>query len=783
MDGGASAGRGLPAHPAVQHTNIRQAAILLMILYAFMPMYLRQTDVNVTILPDFPTEVKLRHRCFFAILNFNTEKGRECLRTTINMSPIYNLLRRHAKTFLTAFACILIAVACILGLVYSAFQSVVLDSVALQHRDFVGQLDSISGILSATVRNYGMQVFYAPSVLTLRGDKTLDKMGQVYALRELDSYVSSNDFVDSIQVYNRDTGSIYSTDSNVISAPIDKYADQDAAELFRSLTPDLRMRPIRRTAFSDDPVRVRSYFSFLFFETTSEDEPTGGALMLNVDYDRYLNTLLSFNGQGDCMLLDETGALLTAGREELQPLIPLFFGEISREGQADSGYILKRINGEQTVCLYCRLDTSCWHYLKITPLKACVPKLLELKNALIVCIVIGFALLAICSLGVLLFLYFPVYQVRAALRNIGMENKGELAGQVSQLAQQSEAHRKASALQSLLEGQDPGLLPELPAPYTLVLMETGHALPALKQTYTDVSALTYHQDGCEVVLFFGEERETVLEICRERAAQSGIYCFCGSERTTFPQVAACYQVLCEMRRQKFWAADRHCWLEEDFTPRRPHSSFTEQMSAELASTLRGSDLEQIQRLWQQIQDSIREDRFQDQLFAFRRIVSLMEKQLPALKPLVSDNFWATLKDIQTLDAIFSDTFRKIVRNNRELHRQHIDQLASQVVRQIEQSYADSDLSPTRIADSLGMSSAYLGRIFRESTQTSISQYLNQTRIRRAEELLRETEQPVETVAGLVGFSNPKYFYVIFKNITGQTPLQFRKAVHSASEKI
>lgn len=113
------------------------------------------------------------------------------------------------------------------------------------------------------------------------------------------------------------------------------------------------MRPIRRTAFSDDPVRVRSYFSFLFFETTSEDEPTGGALMLNVDYDRYLNTLLSFNGQGDCMLLDETGALLTAGREELQPLIPLFSAR-SAGGAGGQRYILKRINGEQTVCLYCR---------------------------------------------------------------------------------------------------------------------------------------------------------------------------------------------------------------------------------------------------------------------------------------------------------------------------------------------------------------------------------------------------------------------------------------------
>ena len=57
--------------------------------------------------------------------------------------------------------------------------------------------------------------------------------------------------------------------------------------------------------------------------------------MLNVDYDRYLNTLLSFNGQGDCMLLDETGALLTAGREELQP-----FPRVRPEDEGvDPGYI------------------------------------------------------------------------------------------------------------------------------------------------------------------------------------------------------------------------------------------------------------------------------------------------------------------------------------------------------------------------------------------------------------------------------------------------------------
>jgi AraC-like DNA-binding protein len=693
----------------------------------------------------------------------------------IDIASVRVLLRRHARTFLTTFACILIAVACSLSLVYSAFQSIVLDSVARQYSDFVGQLDALSDILSTTIRNYGMQVFYAPSVLALREDAALDKMGQVYALRELGSYISSNDFVDSIQVYNRSSGYIYSTDSNVISAPVDSYADRDAARLFQSLTPDIRMRPIRRTAFSEDPVRVRSYFSFLFFETTAEDEPTGGALMLNVDYDRYLELLLSFNQMGDCVLLDEKGALLTAGREELLPTIPLFFDEIVETGKEDSGYILKNIEDEQTVCLHFRLASSRWYYLKIIPLQDCVPRLLELKNALIAGILIGFAVLAVCSLGVLLFLYFPVYQVRAALRTVGIEKRGELAGQVSQLAQQSEAHRKASALQSILEGKDSGLLPEeLPPPYLLVLMETEHAAPVFRQTHPDCSALTCHQDGCEVVLFSGEERTDVLRICRELADLSGVCCFCGSDRDSFAQVAECHRILCEMRRQKFWTAEQRCYLEEEFAPRRPHSSFTEQMSADLIASLRGNDLEHIQSLWKHIQDSIREDRFQDQMFVFRRIASLLEKQLPALKPLVSNDFWAQLRDIRDLDARFTGAFQQIVQNNQELHKAHIDHLALLVSQRIEQAYTDSDLSPTRIADELGMSGAYLGRIFRESTQTSISQYLNQVRISHAETLLN-SDRAVETIAGEVGFSNPKYFYVVFKNLTGQTPLQFRKS--------
>lgn len=422
---------------------------------------------------------------------------------------------------------------------------------------------------------------------------------------------------------------------------------------------------------------------------------------------------------------------------------PLFFQEITGEEQDGGGYLLKNIAGEQTVCLHVQLASSRWYYLKIIPLKDCVPRLLALKNALIAGILIGFALLAVCSLGVLLFLYFPVYQVRAALRNVGLEKKGALAGQVSQLAQQSEAHRRAGALQAFLEGRDASQLPELPCPYILALAETQGAAPLFRQTHPQLCAMTCHQNGCEVILFCGEEPAEVLRICRGLTDLPGVYCFCGSARESLSQVAECYQVLCELRRQKFWTADQHWYLEEDFASRRPHSSFTEQMSTDLISSLRGTDLAQLQSLWQHIQDSIREDRFQDQLFTFRRISSLLEKQLPALKPLASNDFWAQLSDIWALDAKFTDAFRRIVQNNQELHKAHIDQLALLVSQRIEQDYADADLSPTRIADELGMSS-----------------------------------HAVETIAGEVGFSNAKYFYVVFKNLTGQTPLQFRKS-HAA----
>lgn len=96
-----------------------------------------------------------------------------------------------------------------------------------------------------------------------------------------------------------------------------------------------------------------------------------------------------------------------------------------------------------------------------------------------------------------------------------------------------------------------------------------------------------------------------------------------------------------------------------------------------------------------------------------------------------------------------------------------------VIKQIEKEYKDSTITPTRIAEGMNMSSAYLGRIFRSVTDKSISEYINYIRIDNAKKLLLSTDMKLEDIIRSVGIENTKYFFVLFKKYTNMTPTKYR----------
>ncbi|VGO14930.1 HTH-type transcriptional activator Btr [Pontiella desulfatans] len=84
---------------------------------------------------------------------------------------------------------------------------------------------------------------------------------------------------------------------------------------------------------------------------------------------------------------------------------------------------------------------------------------------------------------------------------------------------------------------------------------------------------------------------------------------------------------------------------------------------------------------------------------------------------------------------------------------------------------ERDFAVDEIAESLGISKAYLMREFKKGTGQTVNQFLTALRIEKAKELLADSN--VTDTAFSVGYNDSGYFGTVFKKHTGQTPLQFK----------
>ena len=84
-----------------------------------------------------------------------------------------------------------------------------------------------------------------------------------------------------------------------------------------------------------------------------------------------------------------------------------------------------------------------------------------------------------------------------------------------------------------------------------------------------------------------------------------------------------------------------------------------------------------------------------------------------------------------------------------------------------------DLSLDTIAEHCGISSTYLSRIFAQEQGKGIQEYLTDLRMKRAKELLIETNEKIYEIAAKSGYPDAVYFNKVFKKNTGMTPKEYR----------
>ena len=109
-----------------------------------------------------------------------------------------------------------------------------------------------------------------------------------------------------------------------------------------------------------------------------------------------------------------------------------------------------------------------------------------------------------------------------------------------------------------------------------------------------------------------------------------------------------------------------------------------------------------------------------------------------------------------------------------------DEVTKQALAYIYRNYK-ADISLTDIAAATGVNSSYLSRKFKKDCGKGIIEFLHWLRMEKAKLLMAEGRRRVKEIAGDVGYQNYNYFFKVFKDSQGMTPLEYEKSCRSGGQ--
>ena len=107
------------------------------------------------------------------------------------------------------------------------------------------------------------------------------------------------------------------------------------------------------------------------------------------------------------------------------------------------------------------------------------------------------------------------------------------------------------------------------------------------------------------------------------------------------------------------------------------------------------------------------------------------------------------------------------------NKNSINERIEKIIKYINANYA-TEITLGETAKRFFMNTSYLSRIFKEKTGVTFTEYLNKYRIKKSIELLSNTDMSVTEISAKTGFNSSNHYCKVFKNVTGISPLSYRK---------
>ena len=145
-------------------------------------------------------------------------------------------------------------------------------------------------------------------------------------------------------------------------------------------------------------------------------------------------------------------------------------------------------------------------------------------------------------------------------------------------------------------------------------------------------------------------------------------------------------------------------------------------------------------------------------------------------------------DINDLLAVMDMAIQKLDRecdfkgntkeNKPERKRENVKNFDEQTTIKYLREYVENnytfDISMQEVAEDMGYSDAYFSKLFKQYFNQNFTAYLTEYRIKKAKELLSNTNHSIKDISRIVGYTDSNYFAKIFKRLVGEIPSKYRE---------
>ncbi|WP_423188995.1 AraC family transcriptional regulator [Alkalibacterium sp. f15] len=99
---------------------------------------------------------------------------------------------------------------------------------------------------------------------------------------------------------------------------------------------------------------------------------------------------------------------------------------------------------------------------------------------------------------------------------------------------------------------------------------------------------------------------------------------------------------------------------------------------------------------------------------------------------------------------------------------------NQAIQIIQDNYHRIEFSIYSISEKMALNPSYLSQLFKRTTGRTMNDYLIDYRLQKSREILDTTQESIQNISEMVGYSNPLSFTRIFKSKMKMTPSKYRK---------